>query len=444
MAFDPHNKSNFPLLNYMKEKRALIADNSSNSRPVLRRLLAQLGMKNQNVDIAESFEEAEKKMRGMRPHFIFADYGLGDKTHTGLDLLASLREQFPGHLESAFFISSEKRSNLITAQIIEQDVDAFLPKPYSYSSLEDLVVKVLREKLTPSEYVQCIDTGRIHLQGREFKEALQNFQRARGLDPRPALACYFLAITLNQLKKVDLARSTFEEAVKLDPSSYRTLTSYFDFLMEQKSFPRAYEIGSQIWKSFPILPARFPQYLRVTIQTGHFGDVLGFYETLSADDSLDEINANFLAVGLVTAGKYFIKQGDQPQGATLLKKSLIIGKGKLKIFKEVVSVFLENGLEQEALELLSNAPKEVKESREVSLLEFEHVNRTSSADKVIQMGMNLIGQGIHEVRIYEILIRRSIEMSRRADAIEELIHRATQQFPEQRAFFEGLNKTATP
>ena len=117
---------------YVAPRKILIADTNSASRAGIARSLNNLGAKTTNLLMVTSLAEAEEVIKKDNPQIVICDYDLG--TSCGLTLLQSQREKNKDTKNSLFVLVTGNTSQSAVAQAAEEDVDAFVLKPYT---LED-------------------------------------------------------------------------------------------------------------------------------------------------------------------------------------------------------------------------------------------------------------------------------------------------------------------
>jgi tetratricopeptide (TPR) repeat protein len=427
-----------PLMEFLANRKALLVDPIQASRANIRKIMSTFGMKGHNIDIAESFEEAKAKISSAPPHIIFADYVLGN--YCGLDLLQMQRSSYPSRLETAFFLLSDKNSPTIAGRVAEEEADALIARPFTFASLKDKIIEGLDPKSLPSSYMRAIDTGRMLLDEGKPDQALPAFSQAVSLDPAPALAKYFMGMAQRQLGNLDQAKNEFEEGLHYNPNHYRCLSALFDLALESKNFEQAYAMAAQLSANFPVTPKRLTDFVRVSVVSHKFEDILSFYEVFSKMEESDETVVTAVAAGLVVCGRYFLQHDKKPDALTALKKAHSVCKGKPKIMRQILRTYIDMGLAAETNAALLQLPADVRSTPEFRVLEFETLNLTGTASEVLQMGMGLLTQKVKDPKVYEIVILRSIEIKRKREAIQELIHEAMQAFPERKKTYDDLEK----
>ncbi|MFM9577942.1 hypothetical protein, partial [Streptomyces turgidiscabies] len=73
----------------------------------------------------------------------------------------------------------------------EEDVDAYILKPFTAELVRKVISQAILKKLEPSKYLQTIEEGKNFLEDKHFPEAEEMFRKAIALDPTPTLALYY-------------------------------------------------------------------------------------------------------------------------------------------------------------------------------------------------------------------------------------------------------------
>ncbi len=440
MMFDARAKENKSFLDFMESRRGLVVDPNSSSRVAARKMLGVLGIKSSNVDIAESFAEAMDKVGKSVFEIIVSEYEFGG--HTAVELLKLQRERNPSSLDTIFLLLSEKNSPSIASQVAEGDFDGLVIRPFNMAALQDKFVEIVSGKLTPSKYQQILEKGKISMAEGKFPDAIKIFEAAQTLDSSPSLACYFAGMCHRKVGDAASAKGCFEAGLAKDPKHFKCLTGLFEILFEQKEFSRAYEVAAVLSKEFPVSPERIPQFVLLCVHNKKYDDILGYYDVLSTLEVKDPILQNSVAAGLVMAGKYFLKEGKTGDGVNALSKAETLARSKPAILKEILFALLSSGLKEESEALYKKLPTEMKDTKEIRLAELELQHIKNDAGRALQAGMDLIKMEVKDVRLYEIVILRSIESNRRKESIDELLVNARTFFPDKKELFDTLSEKA--
>jgi len=184
-AVDPKS---FPggdaFVEFIQDRKILIADASSVTRASLSRILNELGVKGNQISLVSTMEQALEEDSAFSPARRDRRVDLGKRC--GLDLIQIQREKHPEQArECVFIVVAGNTSQSAVARAAEEDVDAYIVKPYTQDTVRKTLMRVAMTKANPSDYVRTIETGKKKLTERSYDEAEGLFNGALKLDPSP-------------------------------------------------------------------------------------------------------------------------------------------------------------------------------------------------------------------------------------------------------------------
>jgi tetratricopeptide (TPR) repeat protein len=441
-AFDPKAKANKPLIDFIGNQRVLIVDAFSASRNTLRKIFTEFGVKSANLEITESFSEAEPKMLSLQPTLIIADYIFNRKS--AFELFEVTKSQYPNRLDTIFIVTADAETPLLLNRIEDEEIDSLCARPFTYSSLQKRILDLVRSRLSPSAYQRTLCDGRARLTLGKIEEAMVEFVKAKPLDPRPVAAWCYEGAARFKLRQIEAAELCFKESLKLDPKNYKGLAGLMECCLTQQKFEQAYDVSRCILAEHAVRPRRLPGLIRAAVMCGKFDDVLQFYDFYMKLDEVDEQLINSVSAGLLVCSKFQMKKGLRAEAGVTLRKAMIACKGKAIYLKEILASMILNGMSDDIVPILASAPPEVKNSTEIRMAEFEYQYQAgATAGRMVEMGLDMIKQGIKNPRIYEIVIQKSIALKRRPQLIEELVGEACKEFPDHAHLFKVSFKAAS-
>jgi len=421
------------LTDAFKELRFLIADPSS-SRKSFRALLSELRVRPNQITIAEMASDAQELTDKIRPHVIIAESTLG--VQVCLELLRKQTENLPTE-PHAFFLVSTQNSNSLVTSAADENIDAVLLKPFTYGSIRDRLLEVMTQKLFPSPYTSTLRLGREALLAGDRKKALQEFERAKTLDAAPALACAQLGEIFQQDGDHEAAIQQFQEGLKFNDKHFRCLIGIVESHTTLKDHVSAYRFARQLVQHHTIPLKRIPEMIRLSVLNQQFEDVVGFYETTTSLETLDETLSIYLSAGLVICGLYFLRRKDTPSAISAFRKAEIAAKQQPRILKRILEALISAGLESEMKAFLSRVPDEVRNSVEIRIAQIESLEKSGSIPKALEETLGMLNSSKSD-KLYEIAIRLSVKLGRKESLVEDLVWRAGEAFPDKRDVFSSL------
>jgi CheY-like chemotaxis protein len=424
------------LSEYISQARVLIVDHSASSRPVLRRMLSELGVKTANVHVAESYEEAVRLLEANQPSVVFADYAIGSRT--ALELYREFARLAPDRLRSAFVVISGDNSPAAVTAIADADVDAVFVRPLNIKDLQEKTLETLALKAQPTPYLKMLEAGRRFFEGGKPEQALHAFGGAQRLDPKPAKACYLEGAAFKAMGDADAAFFSFKRGLEHDPRHYRCLVAVFELLIEQGRHAEAYGAGIAILDHYPLNPRRIPEMIRLCIVNQKFAEVLRFAETALELNLTDENLSKYVTAGLFICGKHLLKGGRKDEALQVLRRTESLSRARPKIVSEIIATLYAAGMAGEAEEMLKRAPAEAAQSHEVRLAILEQLHAKGIDQKAFLMSRELVHDGAATARLFEIALAQAKGLGRPDAVIQDLLDRATKAFPENREHYEQI------
>jgi DNA-binding NarL/FixJ family response regulator len=422
---------------YIKEKKIVIVDQNSSSRVGIARMLSNLGAKGPNIRTATDYEHGVKEIELSKPHIVVCDYDLGNRS--GLELIQSLKKQSPDYTQSLFIMVTGNSSQSAVSQAAEEDVDTFILKPYTIEIFRQCLLKAAMSKLYPSDYIKKIDEGKKLLIDLKPAEAKAIFEEAKTMDPKPALACFYIGQAEAMEKALEQAQGSYSQGLNYNKIHYKCLTGLFDLLMEKKMVGDAYEVVKRISRYFPANPQRLAQVLRLAIMTKSYEDVERYYQSFIDLDARNDELVRYICAALVVCGKYYISTNNPSRGMELFRKASITGTGKVKILREIIMALAENEMLKDAREYLSRFPLEIQSGPDYQAMSYLVGSDSQPTTLTISLGRELVSKGVFDPVIHQVLIKKSIQEGYK-DSAEELIREGLKKWPEQTLMFDKLSK----
>jgi CheY-like chemotaxis protein len=422
---------------YLSDKRIVIADPSATARTGIFNIMSSLGAQKNLMTLANGFRQAAEQIAQTKPHLVLAEYELGKRC--GLDLLQTQREQNPKESKNmVFVVITGNTSQTAVARAAEEDIDAYILKPFTADMVRKTIMKAALAKINPSEYVQTIEAGKKKLESASFEEAEQLFVKALTMDPQPSLACYYLGQTKFLREVMDEARGNYSKGLEFNKIHYKCSIGLYELLMKQKEHAQAYEVVKRISQYFPANPKRLGEVLRLAIMNAKYEDVERYYSIFCNIDDRDETLIKYVCAALVVCGRYYLSNGARSRALELFQKAAATSAGRAKILKEIVQALIDFGLAKECRTFLDKFPPDAQITEEYWLLQFYVVNVEGDPNIIIEMGRGLIQKGIKDEKLYAIMIQRSKE-NKLDRAVESLLHSAVSLFPDKKEYFEKLS-----
>lgn len=420
---------------YVAQEKVVVADISATSRAAVGNALNALGVRTNQLSLIPSFDEAEHAIDSLNPKIVVCDYDLGRRC--GLDLLQKLRTRNPDYKKCLFALVTGNTSQSAVARAAEEDVDTYLLKPYTAEVLRSSLLRAALAKINPSEYVKAIEQGKEELTAGKVDEAIATFTRAKGLDPAPSLALFYLG-QADQMKKVfDGAKSKFESGLGYNKIHYKCMVGLFEVLMEQHRHADAYDVVKRISQYFPANPHRLTQVLRLAIMTGSYDDIERYYRIFTGIDERNPEMVRYICAALVVCGKYYLQKANGARALELFQKSAVTAAGNTRILREIVQALVDAGQAKPAEEYLKRFPPQTQSGADYGVSRFLITAQLLGPQRTLEVGQELLSKNIHEEVVYRIMVDRALAADL-PKAAKNLVDQAAERWPDQKASLEAL------
>jgi len=439
MALKKINKNAKLFHDFIRDKKILVVDQGSTSRVAIADAMTDLGAIATNINLVPNFEFAEMEIRRTGYEVVICDYNLGNRS--GLELLELQREKSADLKQSLFILVTGNASQSAIAEAAEEDVDAFIIKPFSPLILKQRILEAALEKLQPSAYKEKIEQGKEYLFSNDFEMALAKFQEAVELDPKPTLALFYHGQVNTLIEKLDSAHEDYKQGLSYNRIHYKCLVGMYELMMKQELFHEAYDIVKKIARYFPANPKRLGSVVRLAIMTDNFSDIEQYYQTFINLDQRNPELIRYVCAGLVICGKFYLQKKTTSRALELFAKASVTAHGQPKILKEIIVSLIESDLPDPAQQFLERFPAKYRSSPEYLTSEYIANAHKLSLYKIIEKGRSLINNMVVDPAIYKLMIRKLIT-AQMNDAAQQYIAEAIKKWPKQATEFQNLSTNA--
>lgn len=389
-------------LDFVKDTKVLIVDPLGPSRNRMAKVFSGYNVPGHNIIAEKNIGEAMKIVEKNRPDIVICEYT--DGKNFGFDLFREFREKLPELKESVFILVTANTSQSAVAQAAEEDVDAFILKPFSVNAFEEGVQKAVINKKFPSDYIKTIDEGKEILFSGEPEKALEIFEKAIPLHPEPTLAHFYIGQAKLFIKERDEALKNYNKGLEFNKIHYKCLIGLFDILMEMQRYEEAYDIVKKVANYFPSNPGRLATVIRLAVVTRHFMDMEHYYKIFTDLEYKNDELHQFICAGLYVTGKYYFNDGNQKSGVELYEKLTKISQGKGKFLRAMVEVLSENQLFDDAQKILKRFSANQYESEDYLVSEFLAKEITGDSPHAISYGLKILNKDIKNIFVYKHLV----------------------------------------
>ncbi len=414
------------------DRKILVADSQAAARSSIAKTLRELGAKTSAITLVATYEEAVAELAKGDTPAVVCDYNLGE--HCGLKLMHHLKRWQSMTRDRLFIVVTTNSRETSIAEAAEEEVDCYILKPFTLSTLHDHIVTAVKQKLDPTPYRRAIEDGKALLLAQQAQEASELFVKAIALTEKPSLAYYYHGQACVQLTALDRAEASYEGGLRFNDRHYRCLTGLYELYLQLDRHDEAYEIAKRIVFSFPVSPARLDSILRLAVKTQQFAEVESYYQLYIEMDYRTPELTKVMTAALVVAGKYYLGRRDAGNAAAMMRKGMVVSARAPSVLREIISALAHAGYPDDAEAFLKEFPPEHQNSAAYHAMDLLILDGMGTPSQIVAKGRKLLERGFQDPLIYEILIRRSFESDLRS-AAETLAFDAAKRWPESRVKF---------
>ena len=418
---------------FLAQTKAFIVDTSPASRARLMKTLVDMGAKPHLIQTFCNYEEAEARI-GEMPQIVITEYRLRDKS--GFDLLQTFRK-YKGNERSLFILITANSSQSLVAQAAEEDIDAYILKPYTQESLKSSLMMAAMAKFFPSDYALKIDEGKKLLFGGKPAEAKVSFEEAMKLHEKTALACFYYGQAELMENALGKAEEMYTEGLSHNKIHYKCLTHLFDLLFNLNRHDEAYEVVKQIATYFPANPKRLSTVLRLAIMTDNFKDIESYYELFTSIENRTDELVRYICAAMITCGRYYLIHNYPDRALKLFEKVKTTAAGREKYRLYVIQHLVEFSLDEEAPAYLERFTGDNYRTREYKIAEFLVKTKTLAAAEVVNRAKKLIAEKHISYCVYYVYLRALLVQKKTSEA-NTILEEATFLYPDKEHVFRKL------
>ena len=399
MLTSDHSQMETLLQGYLSTRSILIVDPASTSRSHLASTLAELGADPQRIALVGSVSEAKDEILRIKPEIIFSDFTFEEQSP--FDLIPGREGRVD---ESIFILMTKSASQSIVANAAEANIDAFIIKPFQAKSLREILEKTIKDKTHPNPYLALLEAGKEKLFNAEYDDALELFLKAMQEDPRPTLACFYAGQTEFMRSANEQAEAHFEKGLSYSKIHYKCLLGLFDLLNAQKKYKEAYRVMNRIVQYYPANARRLELVLRLAIVTENFQDMNAFLYIYQGLPERTESLEKYMCSALLVTGKYYLRQKKPVPALDAFTKAVNHAAQKTYFYLYVIEALVEFSMRDEASQILDRLYVLAPGGQDYRIAKFLVSTLGGPREASIQMGQNLITEGVDFPSVHEKLI----------------------------------------
>jgi CheY-like chemotaxis protein len=405
--FTLSEEQNRDFTTYLSSRKILIADTNQSIRSSLSKVLTEAGAKSNSIRLASNFIEALEHIRDFSPEVVITDYHV--ESRCGLELIQPHREALPAEADRLFILVTSNAAESVVAEAAEEEVDAYVLRPFTNNSIRYYLARACIGKLYPSGYRTELNRGKQLLFQDKLEEALKIFNEAMALNETPSLACYYMGQSYDKLGKIDHSEQSYKNGLIYNSIHYKCSVALFDFYANQGRSRDAYEVMRNISKHFPISPQRLSKAIELAVRTQNFDDIAHYYSVFSNLDERRNDLRKCVCAALIVAALFRLRHGQTEVALDLIQKAASTAAGNPSILREIVMALVAFKLSDAAMGVLKRFPMDIRQQSDYICSDFAVLDITGRIDEVIVRGRKLLLDGVQDPLLHRIMIRREME-----------------------------------
>jgi CheY-like chemotaxis protein len=402
---------------YFKEIKVLVVDSVENSRVNLVSSVSKLGVLQSNILFTNSIIEAKKLIKEHKIKVIFSDYIIDNKS--GLDLVQSQKDTFSEEdaKTNLFVLVTSDAAQSTVAKAVEEDVDTFVLKPYSFDGFKEAVFGAVLNKINPDQYTLTVNEGKSLLFKGEIDKAKSKFELALTLSEKPTLAYYYLAQSEEVKTALTDASLLYDNGLKISKIHFKCLVGLSELMLKQRKHQEAYDLLKKLVNNFPSNGKRLASILRLAILTENYSDVLNYYNIFKNVEEKSEECIRHMCSALIVSGKYILQNYEKSSGLDHFEKAAICANGRTGFLRFIIEILIDNKLFLEAPKFLEHFLPTSRVEKDYLVCFYLISGKTQNPLKVIDWGKKLFKRGIFDFKIYQTLIRNLLKEGQKEEAL---------------------------
>jgi tetratricopeptide (TPR) repeat protein len=370
-----------------------------------------------------------------------------------------LKQEHPHLLNTLTCLLADNSYPGLIAKAHELEVDVFVLRPFSIEAFSEKIIAKIKQKIAFEKSHQLYDEGKFHFSKNQIERAVDYFMQAIEEGFESSNPYYYLYECLVQQKNEERAVSFLEKGLKAEPKNYLCLRALFYHHFRKLNIPEAYSYLSRLIEDYPLDPHMIPDFTKVLIANQKHADIIKYCDQLTSWGNLDHLEQNKdntkhgedeecvsmkirteMAASLVVAIRYLWQNGQKLKFEEILNKALRLSENGPKIVSAVGKLFYEMNRIPEAKKVLYKISTEQWTQEAFVTDFFLDMAENKRAEDVLLKGMHLLQKGIHDKKIYEAVIKKSVELNRPISIIEKIYIEAETHFPDNCADLRTLYK----
>ena len=439
---DPHKAT------FFKNMEVLVIESIGNARIAYENAFKSLGIERKNVRFAKTFRDAQKELDSFKPSVVFSYEVLDDGRYN--DVLKKHLKLIPNRINSSFILLTQNDSVDAISRIAQQQVDLVLPIPFTVDSIKELMDGLYKMKGSPSNYTKLINEAYEYV-GSDHDKVSALAEEARKHSKTPAKTYYLEGLCQFKDKKFDEALKSLEKSYAINPTDFNTLKLFFKTYKHQRNYYMALQYSLKMHAEYPISPDMLKDLSMVAVAAGKHELILNYYDAYKkinepSNDIKDAIAAAIVIYARCelekiefsnTAIQDLMKNKKYMKALKLIEEASIICATKPAILEKMIIILCQTPDNKTTKFVQVKQKEKFPKYENAPLMDALVADKDSTASQSLKMAIDTLNSGYKSEELYEIIIKRSIDMNRKQESIQEWYEQAIKVYPNMKS---RLNK----
>lgn len=373
------------LKSYLESIHAFIFESSNSAKNMITAALRELGMPIGNIHFSKSYDSAIDIIKSERPTLFISEYEV--RGRYGLELLEDIKKIVD---EPIFILATSTASETSVAEAAEEDVDAYIVKPFMSEQLLHYLRQAVEYRIDPPPYIAKIKEGKSAIEMDNLDVAKRVFFEASTIGERPSLALYYLGQINEKEEHIADALDLYDSGLEYIPLHYKCMTAKFEALDVLKRPQEAYEVVQEILKYYPVTPQRLGRMIYLAMITKHFTDVEEYFEIYQRLESRTDKLQVIVKAALFTTGKYLLQAKEFERAKNMFEKAVLCSKRDNQVILKSIEELLRAKQVESAEEIYKLVAQDNQNSAGAKQAGFRILAQISSRQDLVKEGSQLI------------------------------------------------------
>lgn len=414
---------------FLEKNHVLIVDKNGASRRRLMKTIIDMGGKRHQVHSVFHFSDAVDIVEQYEPRLILSDYAVSGGS--GFDLFSEYKKRKPIVRDATCILITSNISQSAVAKAAEEDVDSFIIKPYTVTSLEANLVKAVINKLYPDKYIQAIDKGKEQLMNGDYAGALVTFEEAIQLNKKPSLALFYHGQAKYFMELSEDANKDYKKGLSYNSIHFKCQVGLYELFMKEEKYFDAYGVVRNIAKYFPANPGRLKEVVRLAVVTKNYKDMVDYYDIFKELEERTSDVITYVCAGMYVYGKYSLLHRDSKTAKDIFEKVGISCAGATRFLRAMITELHLHNLHDDAKKLLSRFPSDTLEEEDYQVSAYLAESKDMDEGNRITGGIDLLNKGFKDFNSMLVLIE-SLCKDDKLDKAEEYLFEVHKWWPERK------------